>query len=147
MTNSPKEQVAEVTKTLADTGLYFTFQRDKSDQPVRVLAPFSSGHGDLVVEIRISLTGSILYVYHWIRLSKQPPRELLAHLLKINREGPSFAKVGILEEKPGQNWASVSAQLSIRHLDKTSLAETIGAVLEVSRKVRTLSSASGYLSS
>jgi hypothetical protein len=111
VTNSPKEQVAEVTKTLADTGLYFSFQLHESNQPVWVLAPFSSGHGDLVVQIRISLTGSILYVYHWIRLSKQPPRELLAHLRKSRyprggtRPKLGFGFCAVIDSAPRQDIA------------------------------------------
>ncbi len=142
MSDVPTEQASKVTTTLVELGLWFSFEHDAQGQPVWKLAPFK---GDPPVEIRISLSASNVSAYHWVPLQKQPQRELLAKLLGVNYFS-GFAKVGILEN-PAQNWVGVSAQLAIRHLDKTALGEIIGAVFSVSKEVHQLVETPGLLNS
>jgi hypothetical protein len=125
----------EVTKILADLDFYFTFGKNAAGQPVWSLVPFAAEGIPLGISVQLWLSDLWLFVFHHRELKRQPDRETLVRLLRLNTVF-SGAKIGFLVPKPGApDQLAIAAELSATRLSLEHVREAIAAVVGVSREV------------
>jgi hypothetical protein len=125
----------EVTKLLADLDVYFSYGKNDSGEPVWSLAPFEAEGIPQGISVQLWLTDLWLFVFHQRELKRQPDKETLVRLLRLNTVF-SGAKIGFLVPKPGApDQLAIAAELSATRLSLEHLREAIAAVVGVSREV------------
>jgi hypothetical protein len=125
----------EVTKILADLDFYFTFGKNAAGQPVWSLVPFAAEGIPPGISVQLWLTDLWLFVFHQRELRRQPDKETLLRLLRLNTAF-SGAKIGFLVPEPGApDQLTVAAELSATRLSLEYVREAIAAVVGVSREV------------
>ena len=125
----------EVTKILADLDFYFTFGKNATGDPVWSLVPFAAEEIPQGISVQLLLTDLWLFVYHQRELRRQPDKEKLAHLLRLNTRF-SGAKVGFsVSDSGATDQLMVVSEISATRLNLEHFREAIAAVVGVSREV------------
>ncbi len=125
----------EVTKMLADLDVYFSYGKNATGEPVWSLVPFAVEEIPEGISVQLLLTDLWLFVYHQRELKRQPDKESLFQLLRLNTRY-SGAKIGFLVSDPAaSDQLMVVSEISATRLNLEHVREALAAVVGVSREV------------